>query len=119
VGSRKIIVVDDERMIAEAIGRVLSRAGHEVSIFSSSLEALAEMQKSTFDVAILDLLMSELNGEELLDWLTANKPNTKVLIMTAYGDIKLRQILLEKGAKDVLAKPFEDIFAFASLVETL
>lgn len=117
--SRKVIVVDDEKMIAEAIGKVLTRAGHKVSIFSHSVEALAELQKTDFEVAIFDLLMSDVSGEDLLDWVRANKPATKVLIMTAYGDTKLRQGLLNKGAIDVLAKPFEDIFAFASLVEGL
>lgn len=115
----RILVVDDEKMIADALGRILSKAGHTVRVVTSGLEALAELKAQTFDLAIMDLLMSELNGEELLDWIMSNKLKTKVLMMTAYGDAKLRLQLIEKGASDVLAKPFEDIFAINRVVEAL
>lgn len=114
-----ILVVDDEKMIAEAVGRILKRAGYNVTITTSGIEALGELKKQKFDVAIMDLLMSELNGEELLDWIVAQNLPTKIIMMTAYGDAKLRQQLLDKGASDVLAKPFEDIFMFPKLVEKL
>lgn len=114
-----VLVVDDEKMIAEAVGRILTRAGHKVTVATSGIEALGELKKQKFDVAIMDLLMSELNGEELLDWIVANVTGTKILMMTAYGDAKLRQQLIDKGASDVLAKPFEDIFVFPKLVDGL
>ena len=114
-----VLVVDDEKMIAEAVGRILTRAGYRVTVATSGIEALGELKKQKFDVAIMDLLMSELNGEELLDWIVASGVGTKVLMMTAYGDAKLRQQLIDKGASDVLAKPFEDIFLFPKLVEKL
>lgn len=114
-----ILVVDDEKMIAEAVGRILTRAGYSVTIATSGIEALGELKRRKFDVAIMDLLMSELNGEELLDWIVAQKLDTKILMMTAYGDAKLRQQLLDKGASDVLSKPFDDIFIFPKLVAGL
>ena len=115
----KILVVDDEKMIADAIGRILTKAGHFVTVVTSGIEALGELKEKEFDLAIMDLLMSELNGEELLDWIMSNKLKTKVLMMTAYGDARLRQQLLDKGASDVLAKPFDDIFAITRLVDKL
>ncbi len=113
----KVLVVDDEKIISGSIARVLLRAGHEVNTAGNGIEALETLQHSRFDIVILDLLMPEIGGAEVLDWLHANVPATKVLMMTAYGDPQLKEDLHRRGATRVLAKPFQDILKFPLILE--
>ncbi len=113
----RVLVVDDEKIISSSIARVLARAAHTVSTANNGLEALAILQKESFDLVILDLLMPEIGGGEVLDWLHSNRPQTRVILMTAYGDQHLKEDLHRRGAARVLAKPFDDILQFPKIVE--
>ena len=119
---KKILVVDDEKMIASAIQRVLQKAGHTVELAHNGVEAIKKLestQPGTYDLIIMDLLMPEINGSDVLDWITIHRTGQKVIMMTAYGDNTTRQDLLKRGASDVLTKPFDDIMVFPKLVENI
>ena len=63
--------------------------------------------------------MNDISGEEILEWLSKNSPNTKPVIMTAYLSDDTKRNLLQKGARMVLAKPFDDILAFPTILREL
>jgi DNA-binding NtrC family response regulator len=113
----KILVVDDEKMIANALQRVLAKAGHKVFTSHNGLDAIAIIENESIDLIFLDLLMPEMNGSDLMEWLHAQRPNIKFIVMTAYGDQATKDELTKKGALQVLAKPFDDIFSIPKLIE--
>lgn len=113
-----ILVVDDEKIIASTLERVLKRAGHEVTVCNGGIEAIQILQtKNSFQFAFLDFLMPEVGGSEVLDFLRSHHPKTKVIMMTAYGDQQTKELLITKGAAVVLAKPFDDILKIPDLVK--
>jgi two-component system response regulator YesN len=125
---KHILIVDDEQIIASAIQRSILRSemGSEcnISIANNGVDAISILQKSVesgkqFDLVILDLLMPKLNGGEVLDWIQQYCPITKVIMMTAFGDPNTKNDLIQRGAKMVLLKPFEDILAFPKLIKEL
>jgi CheY-like chemotaxis protein len=114
----KILIVDDEKIIANTMQRVLVRAEHVVSTANNGLEAIALLDQnrdSPFDLVFMDLLMPEIGGSEVLDIIKKKWPSTKVLMMTAYGDLSAREDLLRRGAARVLSKPFDDMTKIPAL----
>ncbi len=112
-----ILVVDDEKIIATTLERVLKRAGHTVTVCNGGIEAIQALQKDQgFDCIFLDYLMPEVGGAEVLDFAKKNLPHAKVVMMTAYGDQATKEALVKKGASLVLAKPFDDILKIPELV---
>lgn len=111
----KILVVDDEKIISSSLARILKRAEHEVEIANNGVEA-AQKVDSGFDLVIMDLLMPEVGGAEVLDLFKKRSPSTKMIMMTAYGDHSVKDDLLSRGASLVLAKPFDDITKIPDLV---
>lgn len=116
----KILVVDDEKIISSSLERVLKRKGHLVSVANSGVEALLQLKDNgPFDVLVMDYLMPELSGADVLSQCRIKYPELKVLMMTAYGDQQVREELLSRGAAGVIHKPFEDILKIPELVERL
>jgi CheY-like chemotaxis protein len=114
---KRILVVDDEKIISSALQRVLTRAGHEVAVANNGIEAIRILDGSPrLDLLFVDLLMPEIGGGEVLDYARKKVPLAKVLMMTAYGDASMKESLLSRGAARVLAKPFEDITKVPELV---
>jgi DNA-binding NtrC family response regulator len=114
----KVMVCDDEKIISGALSRILKRAGHEVQVASHGVEALQLLEAATepFDYCFVDLLMPEVNGSVVLDFLKQRMPKCTVFMMTAYGDLAVREDLMRRGATKVLAKPFEDITKIPELL---
>src|SRR3989338_5473402 len=98
----KIIIIDDEKMIAAAIKRVLEQYNFFCNFYTNSLDGLKSLKETDYAVAILDFLMPTLNGGELLEWIKVNKPQMKVIMITAYIDEYTQQSLRERGADGVI-----------------
>lgn len=115
----RVLVVDDEKIISGALQRVLVRAGHEVAVGNHGIEAFRLIQEASapFDACFLDLLMPEISGATILDLVKKNMPDAKVFMMTAYGDVAVREDLMKRGAVKVLAKPFDDITKIPDLLK--
>ena len=85
----KLLVVDDEKNIRDALGRFLGSREHEIAIAESGRAALALMGRDgAFDLVLSDWRMAEMNGLELLNEIKAKFPATIVILMTAYGTIQ-------------------------------
>lgn len=114
----KVLVVDDEKIISGALQRILTRAGHDVHVANQGVDAmrLIEGAATPFDFCFLDLLMPEISGAMLLDMLKRRMPKSTVFMMTAYGDVGVKEDLIKRGAAKVLAKPFEDITRLPELL---
>jgi two-component system, NtrC family, response regulator GlrR len=103
----KILVVDDDRGLLTLMKARLEAAGYEVALTGGGNEALALAREETFNVAIVDLKMEEMDGIALLERLLKIQPNLPVIILTAYGTIAGAVEATKKGAYDFLTKPFD------------
>ncbi|MFO7921141.1 response regulator [Rhodobacteraceae bacterium W635] len=114
---RRVLLVEDEVNIFEAISFILSREGWDVSGHGNGATALAEVARAQPDVLVLDVMLPGRSGLDILRDLRA-QPETAalpVLMLTAKGQSKDRDLALALGANAYLTKPFSN----AEMVETL
>ncbi|MEO5713450.1 MAG: response regulator transcription factor [Luteolibacter sp.] len=102
----QILVIEDEQRLARHICSALYRSGHEVSAEHDGVDALASVLKNQPDLIVLDLNLPSMNGMEILERMQEAKCKSRVIILTASGDIDDRVKGLTAGADDYLAKPF-------------
>jgi len=103
----KLLVVDDEKNIRDALGRFLGSHDHQIAIAESGREALALANRDgAFDLVLSDWRMAEMNGLELLTEIKAKFPTTIVILMTAYGTVQNAVAAMKAGAYDYVTKPF-------------
>ena len=111
----RILVAEDEPRIAAAVARGLRREGMAVDVAGDGASALYKARVYPYDVVVLDRDLPELHGDEVCRTLTAEQPNTKVLMLTAMRSTDDLVNGLSLGADDYLSKPFR----FAELVARL
>lgn len=102
----KIMLVDDEKEILASLKRTLDLMGHEVDCFQKPPEAVKAYEENSYDFVFVDYLMPETNGA----WFMKNihrKPNTRVLLMTAYVNREVINEMMRLGASGYLVKPFD------------
>jgi len=102
----RVLVVEDEKQLARHITRALFRTGHEASAVHDGLEGLNAALKQRPEVIVLDLNLPSLDGLELLARLKKERSPSRVIILTARGDVASRVKGLKAGADDYLPKPF-------------
>jgi CheY-like chemotaxis protein len=103
----KILVVDDEPLVCETIGMLLSFDGHEVVSAGSGKEALALFEKDRFDLVITDYTMPGMKGDELALAVKARVPGQPVIMITAHGDSLRTSGRPLTGVDQVVGKPFQ------------
>jgi DNA-binding response OmpR family regulator len=102
----RILVVDDEPKIRSFIGRALAAAGYSIDFSGSGAEGVRSAVESRYDLVILDLVMPDLDGRQVLGKLLAARPDQAVIVLSCVADVAAKVDLLERGAQDYLTKPF-------------
>ena len=102
----KILVVDDETDICKALEFLLTREGYDVSTACSGENAIAKMEKVSFDVVLTDLKMGSVDGMTVIEKAKEINPDTAVIMMTAFASIESAVDAMKKGATDYIVKPF-------------
>ena len=102
----RILLAEDDPVIADGLGRALRRGGFAVDHVMSGAEADTALASQTYDLLILDLGLPKLPGIEVLKRLRARKSTVPVLILTAQDGVEERVRGLDAGADDYLTKPF-------------
>lgn len=103
----RVLVVDDERDLAEVIARGLRQVGMAVDVSNSGEDALYKLDVTTYDLLVLDRQMPGVHGDEVCRQLVERSERPRILMLTAKGDLDERVDGLELGADDYLVKPFE------------
>ena len=103
---RRILVVEDDRTLRQALTFNLTREGYDVSGASNGEQALTVAQAQRFDLMLLDLMLPGMGGIELLRVLRREGNTTPVIVVTAKGDEIDRVVGLKVGADDYVTKPF-------------
>jgi two-component system response regulator MprA len=102
----RVLVVDDEPAVRDALKRALWLEGYDVELAADGREALRALAARAPDAVVLDLLMPEVDGLEVCRRLRETGDRTPVLVLTARDDVADRVLGLDSGADDYLVKPF-------------
>lgn len=101
-----ILVVEDERRLANLIRRALEEENHVVDVSQDGAEALDMAQSTDYDLLVLDLMLPHMDGIDVARRLRAEGNDTRILMLTARDAVDDRVLGLEAGADDYLVKPF-------------
>lgn len=101
----RILVIDDSLDICQLLDRFLTKKGHEVQTAISGRNGLDLVKKYSFDLVFCDFKLREMDGRDVLKKVKEISPNTQVVIITGYADVKIAVEVIKSGAFDYLTKP--------------
>src|SRR5216683_6325431 len=102
-----ILVVDDEEAIREVVSTMLESKGYHCTAVHNGRVAQDQVKKSTPDLVLSDMIMPEMDGIRLLEWMRQFDPEVPVIMVTAIHDISTALEAIRRGAYDYILKPFE------------
>jgi two-component system cell cycle sensor histidine kinase/response regulator CckA len=102
-----ILIVDDDPRMCDSLKVLLGRDGYQIHTTHNGQEALEALAKNDFDLVLLDLVLPDIVGAEIMDHIDAQAPETCVIVMTGYTSLDSAIESLKKGAFDYVRKPFE------------
>jgi DNA-binding response OmpR family regulator len=102
----RILVVDDEPRICQFVSRALKNDGHTVATTGCGARALQLAIEQHFSLIVLDLMLPGLSGFDVLRRLVGDRPDERVLVLSAIGDVSAKVTCFQNGAVDYLPKPF-------------
>ena len=104
----KLLIIEDDKGLAEALEDTLMLAGYQCKIVYSAEEAVVALKHSLFDMVVSDVNLPGMNGYGLLHHVIDTYPELPMMLMTAYGDIAHAVEAMRDGAVDYLLKPFQE-----------
>ncbi len=103
----KLLIVDDEAIVRDSLGKWFSEEGYEVGLAQSASDALTRLAEHRWDLALVDIKMPGTDGIELQRRLREIDPELTVIIMTGYASVETAVQALKNGAYDYVTKPFD------------
>jgi len=104
--ANKILIVDDEKNIRMTVTQALADMDVEIDTAVNGEEALAKLEDGDFGLVLLDLRMPGIDGMQVLERLSKDRPDVKIIIVTAHGTIDSAVEAMKQGAVDFIQKPF-------------
>ncbi|HTB11624.1 MAG TPA: sigma-54 dependent transcriptional regulator [Bryobacteraceae bacterium] len=104
----RILVIDDEPDIRESLEALLSSENYRVELAFNATEGLKKLETSTYDLVLVDLMMPDKSGMEVLEEIRLRDRETPLFMITAYGSIEVAVEALKRGANDYFAKPWDN-----------
>ena len=104
--SKRILVVDDEPFVCDAVKMMLTFDGHQVETAGSGQEALSKFEQGKFDVVITDYSMPNMKGDELAVNIKSRAPKQPVVLITAYAEMLRASSEPLEGVDFMISKPF-------------
>ncbi len=101
-----VMVVDDEERVRTLLAKSLSSQGHSVVTAASASAAIDRLESKAVDLVVLDLVMPGLGGLAVLNAMNESKKTTPVIVLSGVTDVASRVEALDRGAVDVVSKPF-------------
>jgi len=106
-GNENILIVDDDPRMCDTVEALLKNKGYATQTTNNGKKAIEYLSQNNFDLALLDIVMPEVNGLTVMDYINRKTPETLVIVITGYRSEELAIESLRKGAYDYLKKPFE------------
>jgi DNA-binding response OmpR family regulator len=106
--SKRVLVAEDDAAIRKLLVRVLARDGFEIDAVSNGSDALDRISITAYDAIVLDLMMPDINGFDVLSWIRSERPDLakKLIVITAVSEQEMRHVRAEDVCA-VLKKPFD------------
>jgi DNA-binding response OmpR family regulator len=104
--AQRLLVVEDEKNVGLTLVERLKKEGFTVTWATSLVQALAEIDRAEFDMALLDVGLPDGSGFDVAGFLRKKRPSTAIIFLTAFGNPEDRVHGLELGAEDYVVKPF-------------
>ncbi len=101
----RILVVDDNQPAANALARILNKAGDDVEAVHDGATAIDRIRQHRYDIVLTDLKMEPVDGLAVLDAARAMRPPVEVIVFTAFGEVEVAVRAMRMGARDFLTKP--------------
>jgi DNA-binding response OmpR family regulator len=101
----RILIVDDENTLRQTMEDLLAAGDREIVAAASGEEALAYLEDRSFDLMIVDLIMPGIDGLQVIDMAQRLSPQSKIIMLTAYGTLQSAIQAMRRGATDYLLKP--------------
>ena len=111
----KVLIVEDERALADALEHIVRRAGYAADAVYNGTDALAQAMEGGYDVIVLDVMLPDMDGFQFVSRLRARGNPTPVLMLTARADVSDKVTGLNAGADDYMTKPFDNAELLARL----
>jgi DNA-binding NtrC family response regulator len=102
----EVLIIDDEQSIAEALVLILNDQGYETVSAKTGRDGIIEAARRNFDVTVTDLRLPDMSGLDVLNAIRRKDEGNRVIVMTAHGTPEMVSQLKERGAVEVLKKPF-------------
>jgi DNA-binding NtrC family response regulator len=121
MSKKSILIIDDEPEILNLLSRFLGKnPNFSVSTFSNPVSAISEIERTNFDLILLDIMMPQMNGLEVLEKIKSKNEDQKVVMMTAYSTLDKVLKSHKEGATNYVMKPFSSLEALENkIVEVL
>jgi PAS domain S-box-containing protein len=103
----KVLIVDDDPRMCDSLKALLSNRDYQLQICNSASEALECLAKNNFDLVLLDIVMPDMSGLQIMDYINSQGTETLIIVITGHASIESAIESLRKGAYDYLRKPFE------------
>jgi len=104
--AKKVLVIDDEKVVCNSCRRVLEEEGYDVSVAADGREAMEKMWRESFDAALVDLRMPGLGGMDVVRAVRNRRLDTRVIVITGFSSVATAVEAMQLGAADYLPKPF-------------
>ncbi len=114
----RVLVVDDDRDVAESLGMVMEGLSCEVQLAFNGAQAIEQYRESVFELVLMDVRMPGMNGVEAFLKIRAEHPDANIMMMTGYSVEKLLETAMGQGALGVLRKPI-DLARLRALLATV
>jgi two-component system, NtrC family, response regulator HydG len=101
----RILIIDNDKQICDLLDNYLKRHGFETSVAYSGNSAQKKTGKDNFDVILCEFTLPDSDGMKILSWVRKNSPDTCLIIMTAYANVKVAVKMIKAGAFDYVTKP--------------
>jgi DNA-binding NtrC family response regulator len=105
--SARILIVDDEEIVLKSCLRILDDQSFELETVNNGSEALRRIEENHYDIVILDIMMPEIDGLKVLQWVKESHPDIDVIMITGLSQVDVAVRAMKFGAFDYLPKPFE------------
>ncbi|MBI5180779.1 MAG: response regulator [Nitrospirae bacterium] len=102
-----ILAVDDDREFLSLLHDALKEDGYEIEMAGDTSEAMEKVEASPYDLILTDKNMPEPKGAELIYKIKTKRPNSKIIVLTAFGDVESYLELMNMGIYDYLTKPIK------------
>jgi DNA-binding NtrC family response regulator len=102
-----LLLLDDESIVGSRLKPTLEKTGCDVEVFEDSRKAVERIHEKKFDIVITDIMMADINGIQVLEEVRKSSDLTRVIIITGYATVALAREAMDKGAFDMISKPFK------------